>query len=51
MCPACFAAAAWIAAGTLSTGGLAALGVKRILARTAANNVPAPNPPKEDRHE
>jgi len=51
MCPACLAAAAWIAAGTLSTGGLAALGVKKILARNAATTVPIPNPSKEDRHE
>ncbi len=33
MCPACIATAGWIAAGTASAGGLAALAVGAALAR------------------
>lgn len=33
MCPACIATLAWIAAGTASAGGVAALAVKKIRAK------------------
>jgi hypothetical protein len=50
MCPFCLAAAAgWIAAAAVSTGGVTALVVKKMAAGRAASNIPA-NPSKEDRH-
>jgi hypothetical protein len=41
MCPACVAAAAIVAAKVASTGGIAAYGVKKLLAKTR----PIPNEP------
>lgn len=37
MCPACLAAAAWIAAGAASAGGLGAIALRRLLGRSRAN--------------
>jgi len=43
----CLATAAWIAAATVSTGGLTALVLKRAANGKAANNIPTN---KEDQH-
>jgi hypothetical protein len=40
MCPACFAAAAWIAAGASSAGGLTAFVVTRTRSRKSAKAEP-----------
>ena len=50
MCPFCLATAAWIAAAAVSTGGVAALVVKKTASGQAANNVPTTAPTKEDRN-
>jgi len=50
MCPFCLAAtAAWIAAAAVSTGGMTALVVKKVVTGRAAKNNPS-NPSKEDQH-
>lgn len=51
MCPVCLATtAAWIAAATLSTGGMAALVIRKAVAAKAENNIPTISPSKEDHH-
>jgi hypothetical protein len=50
MCPACLAAAAWIAAATISTGGITALTIKKFATSKAVNTIPTNTPTKEDRH-
>jgi hypothetical protein len=43
------ATAAWIAAATISTGGMTALVIKKVAIGNAAQNIPAA-PTKEDHH-
>jgi hypothetical protein len=50
MCPVCLATAAWIAAATVSTGGMTALVITRIVTRKSEENVPTITPSKEDHH-
>ena len=50
MCPVCITTAVLIAGSVTSSGGLAAVVIKRIGVKSAAINHPAPNPSKEDRH-
>jgi hypothetical protein len=50
MCPVCLASAAWIAAATVSTGGISALVIAKVLTGKAENNVPTITPSKEDRN-
>lgn len=47
MCPACLATAAWIAASAVSTGGLAALVLKKSANGKTTTGVHS-NTPKED---
>jgi hypothetical protein len=49
MCPVCLAAAMLIAVSVTSTGGLAAVAMKKFGVKNAADNSPAPTPSKEDR--
>jgi hypothetical protein len=39
MCPACIASAAWAVAGVTSTGGLTALVVKKLRAKSGAKKI------------
>ena len=48
MCPACIATAAWVVAGVTSAGGLSALAVKQIRAKTSAKKIPTLPNPKEN---
>ncbi|HEY1901845.1 MAG TPA: hypothetical protein VGG56_05410 [Terracidiphilus sp.] len=55
MCPFCLATAAWVAAAAVSTGGLAALVLKKAATGSAAKPIPATTPAtikstKEDHH-
>jgi len=50
MCPFCFAAAVLLAGGVASTGGLAAIAIKKFGMKNAANNNPIPTPSEEDHH-
>jgi len=61
MCPACFATAAWVFAGTTSAGGLTALVVSKFRGRndaqsdesrqpTAPKNTPQPAEPEPGDH-
>ena len=50
MCPVCLATAAWIAAATVSTGGMTALVLKKVATGNAPNNFPTIPPSKEDHH-
>jgi len=50
MCPVCLATAALIAASLTSTGGLAALAIKKFGVKSAADHQPAPAESKEDHH-
>jgi hypothetical protein len=50
MCPICIATAALIAAGLTSTGGLAAIAIRKFGVKNAADNHPAPTPSTEDHH-
>ena len=50
MCPFCLATAAWVAAATISTGGITALVLKRTVADRAASNNSNNSPSKEDHH-
>jgi len=47
MCPACMASAAWVVAGITSAGGLSALVVKKLRAKTSAKKIRALPNPKE----
>ena len=56
MCPACLTTAALIAGSVTSTGGLAAVVIKKFGAqnsedKNAADKNPAPTPSKEDDHD
>jgi hypothetical protein len=44
MCPVCLTTAALIAGSVTSTGGLAAIAIKRFGGKNAADNNAAPNP-------
>ena len=48
MCPVCIATAALIASSATSTGGLTALAVRKFQKKSAANQIPATNTPKEN---
>ena len=50
MCPVCLASAAWIAAATVSTGGISALVIAKVATRKPEKNVRASNPSKENHH-
>jgi hypothetical protein len=52
MCPVCLTTAVLIAGSALSTGGLAAIAIKKFSVKNAVDNHPAPTPirSKEDRH-
>jgi hypothetical protein len=50
MCPVCLATAAWIAAATVSTGGITALVLRKAVTANDASNIPTNTPTKEDRH-
>jgi hypothetical protein len=49
MCPVCLTTAMLIAGSVISTGGLAAIAMKKLGVKHAANNHPAPAS-KEDHH-
>ena len=44
MCPVCLATAAWIATATISTGGMAALVLKRVIAGRSGGGIPEVTP-------
>jgi hypothetical protein len=51
MCPVCLATAAWIAAATISTGGMTALVLKKVVAGNMRQATASNNPiTKEDHH-
>jgi hypothetical protein len=50
MCPVCLTTALLIAASVTSTGGLAAIAIKKFGVRNAVDPAPTPNRSKEDRH-
>ena len=50
MCPVCLAAAAWIAATAISTGGMTAFVLKKAVAGKSATSIPGNTPSKEDHH-
>jgi hypothetical protein len=50
MCPICITTAALIAGSVTSTGGLAAIAIRKFGVKNAVANNPAPTPSKEDRH-
>jgi hypothetical protein len=50
MCPFCLAAAALIAVSVTSTGGLAAIAIKKFGVKNAANNCSVPSSSKEGHH-
>jgi hypothetical protein len=50
MCPVCLATAAWIVAATVSTGGITALAINKVVTRQSQNNFPTVTPSKEDHH-
>ncbi len=50
MCPVCVTTAVLIAGSVTSTGGFAAIAIKRFGLKSAVNNHPAPTPTKEDHH-
>jgi hypothetical protein len=50
MCPFCIATAALIAGKVASTGGVAAIAIKKFGGKNAADKNPAPTPVKEDQH-
>lgn len=47
MCPVCLASAAWMAAAAVSTGGMTALVVRKVVTARAANRIPT-NPQSEE---
>jgi hypothetical protein len=49
MCPLCISTAALIAGSVTSTGGLAAIAIKKLGVKNTHN--PSPTPTKEDHHE
>jgi hypothetical protein len=48
MCPVCLATALLIAAGVASTGGMAAIVIKKFGVKDAGDSNPAPIPSEED---
>ena len=44
MCPFCLATAVLIAASVTSTGGIAAVAIKKLGVKNAVNNKPVPDP-------
>jgi hypothetical protein len=50
MCPVCITTAAMIAGSVTSTGGLAAIAIRKLGGKNAVDNHPAPTPSKEDRY-
>jgi hypothetical protein len=50
MCPVCFATAMLIAVGVTSTGGLAAVAMKKLSLKHGVDNSPATTPKKEENH-
>jgi hypothetical protein len=48
MCPVCIATAAWIAASAVSTGGLTAFVLKKMVTGKTVHNIPVTSPSKED---
>jgi hypothetical protein len=48
MCPLCISTAALIAGSVTSTGGLAAIAIKKLGVKSAQH--PSPTPTKEDHH-
>jgi hypothetical protein len=50
MCPVCLTTAVLIAGSATSTGGLAAIAIKKLSVKNAEDHQPAPTPSKEDRH-
>ena len=50
MCPACIATAALIAGSAITTGGAAALVIKKFYAKNVANKARAQAPLKENRN-
>ncbi|MES2220776.1 MAG: hypothetical protein V4587_07400 [Acidobacteriota bacterium] len=50
MCPFCLATAMWIAVSITSTGGLAAVAVKKFGTKTAVDNPSEPTATKEEAH-
>jgi hypothetical protein len=50
MCPVCLTTAMLIAVSLTSTGGLAAVAIKKFGAKDPVDNNPAPTASKEDRH-
>jgi hypothetical protein len=50
MCPVCLASAAWIAASIATTGGLAAVVLKKTVMLKCANNPQPITPSQEDLH-
>jgi hypothetical protein len=51
MCPVCIAAAVVLAGKITSTGGLAAIAIRKVGGRSAVDTHPAQTPSKEDRHD
>jgi hypothetical protein len=49
MCPMCLTTAALIAVSLTSTGGLAAIAIRKFGAKNAEDDDPAPTPPKLSR--
>jgi hypothetical protein len=50
MCPVCLATAMLIAVSVTSTGGLAAVAMKKLGVKNAVDNPPAPTTTKEETH-
>jgi hypothetical protein len=50
MCPLCITTAMLIAGSATSTGGLAAIAIKKFGVKNSADNHSTPNPSKEDHH-
>ena len=50
MCPVCLTTAVLIAGSVISTGGVAAIAIKKFGGKNAVDNDTAPNPSKEDQH-
>ena len=50
MCPFCLMTALLIAGGVTSTGGLAAIAIKKLGVKSAVENNSPPTPPQEDHH-
>lgn len=50
MCPFCLATAVWIAVSVTSTGGLAAVAMRKIGGKNTVDNPPEPTATKERAH-